>query len=276
MRRAATAFLLALGLCGLGVSTGISKDKPMPLTIEYHGQSFFVLTTSKGKRIAFDPHYIEAYERRDAPKVQADIVCISHNHNDHTRVDILEEPKKVKVLRGLKGLALKSDWAVVDETIDDIRFKSVGVYHDDQEGFVRGKNAVFIVEVDGWRVVHLGDLGHQLTERQIKRIGPVDVLMVPAGGIYTLNGAEAKKVVEQLKPKEYVFPMHHGTEVFKDILPVDEFFDGQPARNVVRLSDTEPDPTKRENIITLNRDAARPRPLLVQLHYWPKEEKKKK
>jgi hypothetical protein len=99
--------------------------------------------------------------------------------------------------------------------------------------------------------------------------------MIPVGGIYTLNGSEAKKVVEQIKPKEYIFPMHYGTAVFEDILKVDEFLDDQPARNVVRLSDSEPDPTKRENTVQLNRDTQRPRPLIVQLHYWPKEEKKK-
>lgn len=276
MRRWAFASLVILGLCGIGVSVGVGKDKPAPLTLEHHGQSFYILTTSKGKRIAFDPHFIEVYQRNDLARFKADIVCLSHNHNDHVQVGVFEEPKKVKVIRGLKGAALKADWATVDETIDDIRIRTVGVYHDDMEGFTRGKNSIFIIEVDGWRIAHLGDLGHQLTEKQLKRIGPVDVVMVPVGGIYTLNGAEAKKVVEQLKPKEYVFPMHHGTKIFDDILSSDEFFDGLNARHVVRLSDSEADTSKRENTITLNRDANRPRPLYVQLHYWPKEEKKKK
>src|ERR1017187_4344392 len=124
---------------------------------------------------------------------------------------------KPKVLRGLKGTDLKATWALIDETIDkDIKIKSVGVYHDDQEGIIRGKNTIFIVEVDGWRIAHLGDLGHILTPPQLKRIGQVDVVMVPVGGIYTLNGSEANKVVEQLKPKEYIFPMHYGTSIFED------------------------------------------------------------
>ena len=267
MRRWAIAILIVLGLCGLGVSTGSTGEKPgAPITIEYHGQSFYIVTTSKGKRIAFDPHYIEVYQRREeAPK--ADIICISHNHNDHTRIEVIENYKKAKVLRGLKTPSLKSDWSVIDETIDDIKFKTVGVYHDDQEGFQRGKNAVFVVEVDGWRIAHLGDLGHLLTPSQLKRIGPVDVVMIPVGGIYTLNGSDAKKVVEQLKPKEYIFPMHYGTKIFDDILPVDEFLDGQP-KDKVAISD--------DNVIKLNREGSRPRPLIVQLHYWPKEEKKKK
>lgn len=268
MRRCAVACLFVLALTLISVAPGVSKEKPAgPFTIEYHGQSMYVITTTKGKRICFDPHYIDAY-RRDVPALKADIVCISHNHNDHTRVDILEQNKEMKVLRGLKNMSLKSDWATINETIGDVKIRTVGVYHDDTEGLVRGKNAVFIIEVDGWRICHLGDLGHMLNEKKLKEInkgGPIDVLMVPVGGIYTLNGAEAKKVVEQIKPKEYIFPMHYGTKEFEDILPIDEFLDGHDKRNVA-ISD--------DNVVRLNRDASRPRPLIVQLHYWPKEEKK--
>src|SRR5262249_28872611 len=91
-----------------------------------------------------------------------------------------------------------------------------------------------ILEVDGLRIVFLGDLGHTLTDAQIKRIGPVDVLLVPVGGIYTLNGADAKKVVEQLKPKKYIIPMHFGTKVFDEVLPVDEFVEDE--KNVKNFS----------------------------------------
>jgi L-ascorbate metabolism protein UlaG (beta-lactamase superfamily) len=275
MRRLALA-ILVVGVACLGASSALSGEKSAPIKIEYHGQSFFILTSSKGTRIAFDPHTIPDYfdGRPQLPNVDA--VCISHNHNDHIRVEVFQEPKKIKVIRGLKSASIKADWASVDETFKDVKIRNVGVYHDDSEGLQRGKNSVFIVEVDGWKVAHLGDLGHVLTPSQLKRIGPVDVIMIPVGGIYTLNGSDAKKVVAQLKPKEYVFPMHFGTKVFEDILSPDEFFEDQPARNVVRLSDSEPDAAKRDNTITLNRDPNRPRPLLVQLHYFPKEEKEKK
>lgn len=263
-----TAVMVVLGFAVVGIGPGTTGDKDWkPITITYHGQSFFVVTTSKGKRIAFDPHTIPDYGRLDTGK--ADIILISHNHNDHTRVQALEDFEKAKVIRGLKSASLKADWATIDETIDDISIKSVGVYHDDNEGIMRGKNTVFIVEVDGWRIVHLGDLGHLLTPAQVKRIGKADVLMVPVGGIYTLNGAEAKKVVDQLNPKntiEYIFPMHYGTKVFDAELTADEFLESFEKRNVA-VSDN--------NVLKLNRDPNRPRPLVVQLHYYPKEEKKK-
>lgn len=271
MRRWVIALAILLGSAVLGASTGISNDKPRaPITIEYHGQSFYILTSSKGTRIAFDPHTIpDYYPDRIVYLKKVDAVCISHNHNDHIRVEALEAKEKggkLKVLRGLKTPGLKSDWAILDETIDDVKIRTVGVFHDTKEGLERGKVAVFVVEVDGWRVAHLGDLGHLLTASQLKRIGPVDVIMIPVGGIYTLNGAEAKQVVEQLKPKEYIFPMHYGTKVFTDILPPDEFYEDVENRRIAILD---------ENVIKLNRDAQRPRPLVVQLHYWAKEKKEK-
>jgi L-ascorbate metabolism protein UlaG (beta-lactamase superfamily) len=285
MRRLAIAFLFLATLGWLGASTGAGGDKPKPLTIEYHGQSFYIITTSKGKRIAFDPHTIPAYYPTGIIPVRkgdknADIICITHNHSDHIRTEVFEKTKTQKILRGLKTASLKADWSIFEESFfdGDVKIRTVGTYHDDMEGFQRGKNAAFVVEVDGWRIVHLGDLGHLLNPKQLKQIGQPDVIIIPVGGIYTLNGAEAQKVVGQLKPKEYIFPAHYGTKIFEDILPIDEFLDGQDPRKVVRLSESEPDPAKRENIVTLNRDPQRPRPLIVQLHYWEKDapvEKKK-
>ncbi|MBM3993374.1 MAG: MBL fold metallo-hydrolase [Planctomycetes bacterium] len=283
MRSVALAILVAFGLTTVGASIGAAQA--MPVKIEYWGQSFFILTTSKGVRVAFDPHAIPAYFRdpdsiaEDELKT-ADICTISHNHNDHIRTQIFKKEKgkpPLEVLRGLKGQNLKADWNVFEKTVGDIKFRTVPTYHDDMEGLARGKNAVFIVEVDGWRIVHLGDLGHLLTPKQLKMIGPVDVLMVPVGGIYTLNGSEASKVVEQLRPKEYIFPMHYGTKIFEDILSAEEFldiFERKDKSKVIRLSESVRE-AEREQSVQLNRDPQRPRPLIVQLHYAPKQEKKK-
>ena len=253
MRRWALASLIGLSPCDpRRCRTGITGEKGRSsITIEYHGNSFYIITTSKGKRIAFDPHLIPDYGRPEIPP-KADIVCISHNHNDHTRVDAFGNADTIRVLRGLKTMSLKSDWSIFEETIDDMKIRTVGLYHDDTEGLQRGKVAAFCVEVDGWKIVHLGDLGHLLTPAQLKRIGPVDVLMIPVGGIYTLNGSEARKVVDQIKPKEYIFPMHYGTKVFDATLPPDEFYEDIEKRKLA-ISD--------ENVLKLNRDAQRPRPL---------------
>jgi L-ascorbate metabolism protein UlaG (beta-lactamase superfamily) len=220
---------LVAGLLAAG--TAFAADSPGKVTIRWHGQSFFDIQTSRGTRIVIDPHAIEAYGRQSVP---ADLILISHFHTDHTQVGVVPNHAQAKILYGLKAAGKKTDWNPIDETFRDVHVRTVGVYHDNAEGMERGKNAIFILEVDGLRIVHLGDLGHLLSEKQIKQIGPVDVLMIPVGGVYTINGAEAKKVVEQLKPKQYILPMHYGTKVFTDLLPADEFLEDQ--KNVKRYS----------------------------------------
>ncbi len=261
----------ALTIGWLTAPAGLSQDKQpaKPVQITWHGQSFFEIRSSQGTNIVIDPHAIEAYGRVQG--VKADIVLVSHFHNDHTQIGVIEnvnektlQDKSVVLITGLKPGGKRPDWNLVDERIKDVRIRSVGVYHDDVEGMKDGKTAVFIIDMDGWKIVHLGDLGHDLSPEQIKRIGPVDVLMIPVGGIYTLNGSQAKRVVKQLKPKEYIFPMHCGTKIYDDLLSAAEFLEDQPKANVA-ISDG--------NKVSLNRDPQRPRPLIVQLHYWPKSRK---
>ncbi len=260
MRLFALLALAAVCFCH-GPAQGDDKDWK-PIQITWHGQSFFEIRSSKGTNIVIDPHMIPAYGRLLG--VKADIVLVSHNHNDHTQIQVVENIKTAKIIPGLKGAGQRAAWNRVDEQIKDVHIRSIGVYHDTDEGMRYGRNTVFIVDVDGWRVVHLGDLGHMLSPEQLRRIGTVDVLMVPVGGIYTLNGNEAKKVVAQIKPREYIFPMHCGTKIYDELLPTDEFLEDQPRANVT---------ISRDNKITLNRDPQRPRPLIVQLNYWPRGKK---
>lgn len=219
MRRTLAA--LVTGLLIIGVTPAADDKK---LVLRWHGQSFFELETSKGTKVAFDPHAIEAYGR---PVVSPDLVLVSHFHDDHTQIGVLDNARKPKVVYGLSVAGKKIDWNTVDDKIKDVRYRSVASYHDTMQGMERGKNTIFALEADGLRIVYLGDLGHLLTDGQLKAIGAVDVLMIPVGGIYTLNGADAKKVVAQLKPRKYVVPMHYGTKVFEDLLPVDEFIEDE-------------------------------------------------
>jgi L-ascorbate metabolism protein UlaG (beta-lactamase superfamily) len=198
------------------------------LSIRWHGQAFFEIQSSKGVRIALDPHAIDAFGIKFLKPV--DFICISHNHNDHTQVEVIDKGKNTKTFRGLldkKGDGKKVEWNEIKQKYKDVQIQTVGVYHDDMQGLTRGKNAVFILEVDGFRIVHLGDLGHVLTKEQIKKIGKVDILMIPVGGVYTINGSEAKKVVEQLKPRYYILPMHYGNKMYDDLLTAEEFLDDQ-------------------------------------------------
>jgi L-ascorbate metabolism protein UlaG (beta-lactamase superfamily) len=221
-------FCIALA-AGLLLAAASPADESKKVTIRWHGQSFFEIISSQGTRIVTDPHAIDVYGRIS---VKADLILVSHFHNDHTQVDVVENKDKAKIIYGLKPNGRKTDWNLVDERFRDVNIRTVGVYHDAEEGLERGKNAVFIIEVDGLHIVHLGDLGHPLTDAQVKKIGPVDVLLIPVGGVYTINGLEAKKVVELLKPRQYVIPMHYGTKVFDELLPVDEFLEDQDKTNI--------------------------------------------
>ena len=209
--------------------------KPKKVTLRWYGQSFFQLEDSTGQRIVFDPHAIPTF---GTPRVKADFVLISHLHDDHNQPEILDPPPKENdIYRGVVApKPNRQEWKSWNEKRGPIRFRTLATYHDATMGMQRGKNAVWVVEADGLVFCHLGDLGHELTPEQVKAIGKVDVLMVPVGGIYTINGETAKKVVNQLKPRLYVLPMHYGVPGYDDVLGPDEFLDGQ--KNVKKLPET--------------------------------------
>ncbi len=252
-------------LCAALLAASAPAADGKPVTLRWLGQSFFVLTTTQGTRVAFDPHALEAFGK---PTTAADLVLITHPHPDHVRVEAITNRDKAKVIEGVKAQPSpnpaappRANWNPVEETFRDVKVRNVGVYHDQMQGMQRGKNSIFIVEADGLRFVHLGDLGHLLSDDQVRQIGPVDVLMIPVGGVYTINGAKAKEVMAQLKPKRYVLPMHYGTLTFEDLMPPDEFLDGLP--NVKRMPNTSE--------LTIDPKAPVPPAPTVAVLGWPKK-----
>lgn len=209
-----------------------AQDDAKKVKLRWFGQSMFQLETAAGKLVVFDPQMIPTF---GPPRLSADVTLISHPHNDHNQLEALKE--KGRVFEGVKaGKGTKTEWVAVDEKVGAVRVRTVGTYHDTTNGMQRGKNSVWVVEADGLTFAHLGDLGHELTEAQVRAIGKVDVLMVPVGGIYTLNGEQAKKIVEQIKPRLYVLPMHYGVPGYDDLLPATEFLEEQ--KNLKKLTDT--------------------------------------
>jgi L-ascorbate metabolism protein UlaG (beta-lactamase superfamily) len=195
--------------------------------VNYCGHATFCLT-SGGTTITIDPFNDDiGYPR---PQVSPAAVVISHEHFDHNNVGLVGG--KPKVVRGLANEG--KDWARVDERIGPFHVTGVGTtYHDDEQGKARGKNTVTVVEVEGLRLVHLGDLGHVLTDEQVRAIGTVDVLFVPVGGFYTIGPAEADRVIGQLKPR-VVIPMHFKTKVNESwpIGTLDDYLMGKTAKRV--------------------------------------------
>jgi L-ascorbate metabolism protein UlaG (beta-lactamase superfamily) len=181
------------------------------LNISYLGHSCFLLESEKGFKILTDP-FDKSIGYNTEP-VFCDVVTVSHEHFDHANLRMgLGNPR---VFKGVN----QGNWVGIDTTMKGVRIFTVSVYHDEENGRLRGKNAIFVFEFHDssipLRVCHLGDLGHDLKPEDITRIGKVDILFVPIGGYFTIDPVSAHKVVTKISPK-IVIPMHYRTEVTKD------------------------------------------------------------
>ena len=153
-------------------------------------------------------------------KVTADIVTVSHPHPGHSYVQgVADEP------RVLKSPGEYESGGVL----------TVGVhtFHDNEKGAQRGKNTVFVIDVDDVMICHLGDLGHVLTAEQVAEINGVDVLLIPVGNVSTIDAVQAAQIVRQLEPK-IVIPMHYKTEAEKkDLETADRFLKEMGVKEVI-------------------------------------------
>lgn len=199
------------------------------MDIYYLGHSAFRL---KGKKVTvvtdpFDPKMVGLA----FPKVDADVVTISHAHADHNYLEAVKNYKKV-----LQGPG--------EYEIAGVSFFGIPTYHDSENGKHRGNNTIFVIEMDGVRIAHLGDLGHKLSEKVSEEMGEIDVLLVPVGGTYTLDAKTAAEVTTMLEPK-VVIPMHFKApnmpeETFGNLETVDAFVShmGSSPKTLPKLSVT--------------------------------------
>jgi L-ascorbate metabolism protein UlaG (beta-lactamase superfamily) len=164
------------------------------MDIIYLGHSSFKLS-GRSISVVMDP-YETVKSGFKFSKVSADVVTVSHEHYDHNRHDLVSEVRKV-----IDGPG--------EYEIDGVSFIGLPTYHDTKKGEERGRNTIFVVEMDGVRLLHLGDLGHKLDEKSLSAIGGIDVLMVPVGGFYTIDSAVAVEVVRSIEPK-FIIPMHYS------------------------------------------------------------------
>ncbi|MDD5127316.1 MAG: MBL fold metallo-hydrolase [Dehalococcoidales bacterium] len=143
-------------------------------------------------------------------KTAATIVTVSHGHPGHSYVSGVSGEYKT-----LKGPG--------EYEIGGVLIIGVATFHDADKGSLRGKNTVYVMDVDGVSVCHLGDLGHTLTSSQTEEIGNVDVLLLPVGGVNTIGPSQSAEVIRQIEPKA-VIPMHYKTPVLKrELEPVEKF-----------------------------------------------------
>lgn len=149
----------------------------------------------------------------------ARIVTVSHQHPGHAYSQGVGDDPKVVAGPG-------------EYDISGVLIIGTATFHDGEEGRNRGKNTVYLIEIDEISVCHLGDLGHVLTTAQVEEIGNVDVLMLPVGGVSTINAPMATEVVRQLEPK-IVLPMHYKTAALnRELEPVDRFLQEMGVKEV--------------------------------------------
>lgn len=166
------------------------------MLILHHGHSEFYLETENGFRILTDP--FDAHVGYPMKEVFCDAVTVSHGHGDHCFVE-----KAV-------GSIVVADESGVTHLSSEVTALGIPSFHDDCEGQKRGKNLIFIIEADGLRIAHLGDLG-AWDEALAEKIGYADILLLPVGGFYTIDASSAAALYRRLQPR-IVIPMHYKTK----------------------------------------------------------------
>ncbi|MBR4431093.1 MAG: MBL fold metallo-hydrolase [Clostridiales bacterium] len=164
------------------------------MEITFIGHACFLVKFSTGLSVCFDP-YVSGYVPGLADTdVAADEVFCSHSHRDHCDFESVRKPEE--------------PYMGTEPEIDILR-----TFHDDVQGAARGRNNITIVKSGSEKIVHMGDIGCDLSEEQLDRIRGCDLLMIPVGGFFTINCRQAYRMCEQIKPKAVV-PMHFRGATF--------------------------------------------------------------
>ena len=167
------------------------------MQIQWLGQSHFKIQTKNNGQeviIAMDP-YDESIGLKPS-KYQADIVTVSHGHSDHNNIE-----------------SIKGEPFVITEP-GEYETKGVFIYgipgfHDDKQGKEKGNIVIYKIHSEDMNIVHLSDLGCELTDEQLEKIGDVDVLFAPVGGGPTIDAKKANDIVSAIEPR-IVIPMHYN------------------------------------------------------------------
>ena len=198
------------------------------LNLTYLGHACFALE-AEGYRILLDPYAPDYVPGLGRVEVSANKVLCSHDHADHGWKEGIPAP--------------------LNEIPCPFTVQQMHVFHDDQMGSLRGLNTIHVLEYNGIRVAHLGDLGHDLDDDQIEELGRLDAVLIPVGGTYTLDCQQASDLADRLQVKT-VIPMHYRRgEVGFDVLQtLQEFLILRPGHqempgNTLEITDDMPETT---------------------------------
>jgi len=216
------------------------------MTISWLGQSCFKI---QGKDVALVTDPYGAGVGFKLPRLSAQIVTVSHDHDDHNNID------------GVHGESGENPFIITGP--GEYEVKGVFVYgipfwHDKSEGQEHGESTAYRIEMEGISIAHLGDLGHPLSEEQVAKLDGVDILLIPVGGKRTIGAREAAEIINEIEPR-VVVPMHYKIPGLKiDLEPVDKFLKemgASKAEHLPKLKITKKDlPQEETKIIILDRD----------------------
>lgn len=213
------------------------------MEIRYLGHASFRI---KGKKaiLVTDPY--DSYIGFKMPKVSADIITVSHDHQDHNNVAAVGKT----VRREPFVISGPGEYEILGVSVFGI-----ASFHDDSGGKERGKNTIYVINIDGMRLVHLGDLGHKLDDQQLEEVNGADILFIPVGSVYTIGSKMAVEVIGQIQPK-IIIPMHYKVPgLTLDLVPVDEFLKemGVEVKPVPRLVISKDKLPEEREVVVLKR-----------------------
>lgn len=199
------------------------------MKLKYLAHAAFLITSDENIKILTDPYEPGGYDGAIGyqPINEAvDIITVSHNHADHDY--IAPHHKNSKIVR-----------RPGEYRHEDIQIIGFPTFHDENAGRERGENIIFIINIDGISILHLGDLGHMLSEDELTKIGNIDVLLIPVGGLFTIDADVANQVRLAIKPKICI-PMHYKTKKLAfDLAPVDNFIKKAKEVKIIQCSEIE-------------------------------------
>ena len=226
MKQLICAILLLIAATFVFVQEVAMSAEPNPVTIEWYGHSCFLLTLNNGAKILTDP-YDTTRLPYTLPKESVDLILSTHDHFYHNAVKAVpskvilradgRDPKFYGQTAGTKNLSDGS--TEVDLKGAKLTCSTVPSFHDERRGSMRGANGMIRFSIEGITFVHVGDLGDTLKPEQMNKLKPVDVLMIPVGGYFTIDSTQARQVVAALAPK-VVIPMHYKTPVLSEWFPI--------------------------------------------------------
>lgn len=214
------------------------------MEISYLGHSSFKIK-GKNATVITDPYSVKMTNLK-FPKTEADIVTVSHAHEDHSQTDLVEGNPYIVNNPG-------------EYEIKGVTIIGTSSFHDNVSGAEKGKNTIFVIEIDKIRICHLGDLGHKLNEEVLEKLDGVDILMIPVGGVATIGPSEAVEVVNQIEPK-MIIPMHYqeeglNPEIFGKLAPLGDFLKemGESPETLPKLQVTADLMPEEKKVVVLER-----------------------